>query len=98
MKSTLGFQLLGGCSWDLILCGRQASEVTQTQKRVTISEPYSQRSVVADHLHSTERGQAHRSSNSNQRMRRFTMDKIIVVVFASENGAYDGMWALEDLN
>lgn len=26
------------------------------------------------------------------------MDKIIVVVFASENGAYDGMWALEDLN
>ncbi len=26
------------------------------------------------------------------------MDKIIVVVFPSENGAYDGMWALEDLN
>ncbi len=26
------------------------------------------------------------------------MDKIIVVVFSSENGAYDGMWALEGLN
>ncbi len=26
------------------------------------------------------------------------MDKIVVVVFPGENGAYDGMWALEDLN
>ncbi len=36
--------------------------------------------------------------NSIQRKRRFIMDKLVVVVFPNENRAYDGLWALEDLN